>query len=149
MIVTMAVITTLAMPPMLRAALARCRWARRRRSALEREEFEQRGFVANLERLLLAVDESVNGQFAARLAGLIAGAQGMPIPPCVPSAKRPKEPQKGRRRGKKAAEARWLKQAAESTTQAEPIPEKVHITDARRDGARAKPSATKRARAST
>jgi nucleotide-binding universal stress UspA family protein len=46
---------------------------------LEHEEFEAKGFVPNLERLLLAVDESPNGKFAARLAGLIAGTRGLPI----------------------------------------------------------------------
>src|SRR5258708_37390009 len=41
---------------------------------LEREEFDSRGFVSNLERLLLAVDQSPNGKFAASLAGLSSGA---------------------------------------------------------------------------
>lgn len=49
------------------------------RERLEREEFEKRGFVANLERPLLAVDESVNAGFAAYIAGLIAGMRGLPI----------------------------------------------------------------------
>ena len=35
------------------------------RRRLEREEFEATGFVANMERLLIAVDESPNGRFAA------------------------------------------------------------------------------------
>lgn len=34
--------------------------------------------MANLERILLAVDESPNGKFASRLAGLIAGSRGIP-----------------------------------------------------------------------
>ena len=37
------------------------------------------GFLPRLERLLLAVDESAVGRMAARLAGLLAGAQGMPV----------------------------------------------------------------------
>jgi nucleotide-binding universal stress UspA family protein len=45
---------------------------------LEREELEARGFVPNLERLLIAVDDSPNGQFASRVAGVLAGAHGMP-----------------------------------------------------------------------
>jgi len=45
---------------------------------VEREEFEAKEFIPNLERLLLAVDESPNGKFAARLAGLIAGPRGLP-----------------------------------------------------------------------
>jgi Kef-type K+ transport system membrane component KefB/nucleotide-binding universal stress UspA family protein len=78
MIVAMAVVTTLAMPPMLRWALARVPLGKAEKERLEREEFEANGFVPNLERLLLAVDESPNGKFTARLAGLIAGSQGMP-----------------------------------------------------------------------
>ena len=79
MIVTMAIVTTMAMPPMLRAALARLPMSKEEKERLEREEFEKRGFVANLERPLLAVDESVNATFAAHIAGLIAGMRGLPI----------------------------------------------------------------------
>jgi Kef-type K+ transport system membrane component KefB/nucleotide-binding universal stress UspA family protein len=79
MIVTMAILTTLAMPPMLRAALSRLPLKREERERLEREEFEEVGFVANLERLLLAVDESPNAKFASHIAGLLAGWRGLPI----------------------------------------------------------------------
>src|SRR5215470_3654651 len=79
MIVTMAIATTMAMPPMLRWALARVPMRKAEKQRLERDEFEARGFVSNLERLLLAVDESPNGKFAARLAGLFAGTRGIPI----------------------------------------------------------------------
>lgn len=79
MIVTMAIVTTMAMPPMLRAALARLPMNKDEKERLEREEFEKRGFVANLERPLLAVDESVNATFAAHIVGLIAGMRGLPI----------------------------------------------------------------------
>ncbi len=79
MIVTMAIVTTMAMPPMLRATLAKLPMNREEKERLEREEFEKRGFVANLERPLLVVDESVNASFAAHIAGLIAGTRGLPI----------------------------------------------------------------------
>jgi K+:H+ antiporter len=79
MIVAMAVVTTMAMPPMLRWALARVPMGKGEKERLEREEFEARGFVSNLERLLLAVDDSANGKFAERLAGLLAGSRGMPM----------------------------------------------------------------------
>jgi Kef-type K+ transport system membrane component KefB/nucleotide-binding universal stress UspA family protein len=79
MIVAMAVATTLAMPPMLRWALARLPMTSEEKKRLEREEFEARGFVTNIERLLLAVDSSPNGRFAARLAALIAAARGLPM----------------------------------------------------------------------
>jgi Kef-type K+ transport system membrane component KefB/nucleotide-binding universal stress UspA family protein len=79
MIVAMAVVTTMAMPPMLRWALARVPMGKGEKERLAREEFDAKGFVPNLERLLLAVDDSANGKFAERLAGLLAGARGMPM----------------------------------------------------------------------
>ncbi|HYZ39609.1 MAG TPA: cation:proton antiporter, partial [Stellaceae bacterium] len=78
MIVAMAVVTTMAIPPMLRWALAGLPLRADEKSRLEREEFEARGFVANIERLLVAVDESENGRFASRLAGLLAGSRRIP-----------------------------------------------------------------------
>ena len=74
----MAVITTLAMPPTLRWALSRIPLRKEEKQRLEREEMEARGFVPNLERLLLAVDDSANGKFASRVAGMLAGTDGMP-----------------------------------------------------------------------
>lgn len=79
MIVTMAVLTTMAMPPMLRRALAGLPMAETERKRVERERLDETGFVSNLERLLLAADESEVGRRAARLAGLLAGGQGMPV----------------------------------------------------------------------
>jgi Kef-type K+ transport system membrane component KefB/nucleotide-binding universal stress UspA family protein len=78
MIVTMAVITTMAMPPTLRWALSRLPMRKEEKQRLEREEMEAKGFVPKLERLLLAVDESANARFATRIAGLIAGGSAMP-----------------------------------------------------------------------
>jgi Kef-type K+ transport system membrane component KefB/nucleotide-binding universal stress UspA family protein len=77
-IVAMALITTLAMPPMLRWALARLPFSEEEKERLAREAFAEKSFVAKLERLLIAVDESENGRFASRLAGLIAGGRGLP-----------------------------------------------------------------------
>jgi len=79
MIVTMAVITTMAMPPMLRAALNGIPMSKDEETRIAREAMDQKGFLPRLERLLLAVDESRSGHMAARLAGLLAGAQGMPV----------------------------------------------------------------------
>jgi Kef-type K+ transport system membrane component KefB/nucleotide-binding universal stress UspA family protein len=78
LIVTMAVITTVSMPPMLRWALNRVPLREDERIRLEREELDARGFVTNIERLLLAIDDSANGKFAARLAGVIGGSTGKP-----------------------------------------------------------------------
>jgi Kef-type K+ transport system membrane component KefB/nucleotide-binding universal stress UspA family protein len=78
MIVTMAVITTMAMPPTLRWALSRLPMRKDEKQRLEREEMEEKGFVSKMERLLLAVDESDNAKLATRIVGLIAGAGAMP-----------------------------------------------------------------------
>jgi Kef-type K+ transport system membrane component KefB/nucleotide-binding universal stress UspA family protein len=77
MIVAMAVVTTLAMPPMLRWALARLPLYEEEQARLAREEFEAKGFISNVERLLVAVDDSPNGKLAVRLAGLIAASRGI------------------------------------------------------------------------
>ena len=79
MIVTMAMLTTMAMPPMLRAALSGLPMEEAEKKRVEHEKLDERGFVPNLERLLLAVDGSPVGRMAARLAGLLAGGFGMPV----------------------------------------------------------------------
>src|SRR5580693_2689860 len=58
MIVTMAMLTTMAMPPMLRAALTGLPLTREEETRIQREAIDQRGFLPGLERLLLAVDDS-------------------------------------------------------------------------------------------
>ena len=78
MIVAMAIITTMAMPPMLRWTLARLPLREEEKVRLEREEFEAKGFLPQVERLLLAVDDSANAKFAARLTGMIAGGRSRP-----------------------------------------------------------------------
>ena len=79
MIIAMAVVTTMAMPPMLRWALSRVPLRKAEKKRLEREAMEAKEFVPNLERLLLAVDNGPNGQFTSHIAGLVAGSRGMPI----------------------------------------------------------------------
>jgi Kef-type K+ transport system membrane component KefB/nucleotide-binding universal stress UspA family protein len=78
MIVAMAVITTMAMPPTLRWALARLPMRKEEKARLEREELEAKGFLPAVERLLVAVDDSANGKFASRIAGIVAGSRAMP-----------------------------------------------------------------------
>src|SRR5262249_54216824 len=78
LIVTMAIVTTTAMPTMLRWSLKRVPFRKKEPPRLKREELDAKGFVANLERLLLASDDSANGAFAAQLAGIIAGFGGKP-----------------------------------------------------------------------
>ncbi len=154
MIVTMAVITTMAMPPMLRAALSGIPMSADEKKRVEREALDERGFVPNLERLLLAVDASPLGRLAARLAGSLAGAQGMPVTilkldPDLRAANSsgesvekssPREPEQANSTVATAAEqaadpvAREVTSGARTSAAqmtrdaAEPDPEKVHLT---------------------
>jgi Kef-type K+ transport system membrane component KefB/nucleotide-binding universal stress UspA family protein len=121
MIVAMAIITTMAMPPMLRWALARIPLGTEERLRLEREELDAKGFVPNLERLLLAADDSANGKFASRLAGLIAGSEAKPIT-VLDLRKAMSSDQSGpMREGHEAA----VKSAAETVTTLEAHPEEA------------------------
>jgi Kef-type K+ transport system membrane component KefB/nucleotide-binding universal stress UspA family protein len=79
MIVAMAIATTLFMPPMLRWAVGRIPIDAEERTRIERAEFEERGFVAQLERILLAADASASGRLASYLVGLLAAPRGMPV----------------------------------------------------------------------
>src|SRR3954451_16221825 len=79
MIVTMAIVTTMAMPPMLRAALAKLPMNKEEQERLEREGWETEGFVGRIERLLLAGDDSASGRLASHVAGLLAGPDGRPV----------------------------------------------------------------------
>ena len=79
MIVTMAIVTTVAMPPMLRWALRRLPLHRDEKRRFEKEAIDAKGFVSRFERLLVAADESANGEFASRIAGFIAGQRGIPV----------------------------------------------------------------------
>jgi K+:H+ antiporter len=76
-IVAMAVVTTMSTPPLLRWTLSRLPLTSEEAERLKLEEFEATGFVPKIERMLVAVDASPSGQFASRLAGLLAGARRM------------------------------------------------------------------------
>ena len=104
MIVAMAITTTMAMPPMLRWALARVPMRKDEKERLEREEMEAKGFVPNLERLLLAVDDGGNGKFTARLGGLLAGKRGIPVT-MLPLTANPKGGKNGGADGKAKGES--------------------------------------------
>jgi Kef-type K+ transport system membrane component KefB/nucleotide-binding universal stress UspA family protein len=77
-IVTMAVVTTMIMPPMLRWSVGRLPMRPDERDRLEREGQDSRGFMAQVERLLVAVDSSCSGQLASHLVGLLAGVRQIP-----------------------------------------------------------------------
>jgi Kef-type K+ transport system membrane component KefB/nucleotide-binding universal stress UspA family protein len=77
-IVAMAIVTTTAMPPMLKWSLQRLPLGPEEKERLEREEFEALGFLKRIERLLVAVDDSPSGKLGSRLAGLLAGVRRIP-----------------------------------------------------------------------
>jgi len=74
-IVLMAVVTTVCMPPLLRWALAHVPMRDEEKARLEREAAEEKDFVPKLERVLVGLDGSDNGWFASRLAGWLVGAR--------------------------------------------------------------------------
>jgi Kef-type K+ transport system membrane component KefB/nucleotide-binding universal stress UspA family protein len=78
-IVTMAVVTTMVMPPMLRWAVARLPVDAAEKERLEREDLEARAFLSSVERILVTVDSSYGGRLASRLVGLIAGVRQIPL----------------------------------------------------------------------
>jgi Kef-type K+ transport system membrane component KefB/nucleotide-binding universal stress UspA family protein len=133
MIVTMAVVTTTAMPPTLRWALARLPMRKDEKQRLEREELEAKGFVPKLERLLLAIDDSANGKFATRIAGLVAGTNALPT--TVMQIKTDK------RKGKAAAEAE-KKKAEQSGETVQEFAEKVDETKTPEEKPDTKPDIT-------
>ncbi|WP_411970263.1 cation:proton antiporter [Mesorhizobium sp. BH1-1-4] len=130
MIVTMAVITTLAMPPMLRWALGRLPVGDAEKQRVDRELLDERGFVSKLERLLLLVDDSPVGKFTAYLAGLVGGGSGMPTTLLhleggeLPGPARDKGPERASKQVKRGAA-----KSARAVSKAEDTPvDKVHLT---------------------
>ncbi len=69
MIVAMAVVTTMMMPPTLRWVLARVPLREEEARRLEKEEAEEGESVPKMERALLYVDRSANAALAAQVAG--------------------------------------------------------------------------------
>jgi len=135
MIVAMAIITTTAMPPMLRWALSRVPLGKDEKARLEREEFEAKGFLPNLERLLLAVDESANGTFASRITGLIAGARGLPttVLHVGPDAKQQEQDKAEATSPESTVKAGAKTTAAAEQGAEEPKPAKVDVTTRSKD----------------
>ena len=76
-IVLMAVVTTVCMPPLLRWALERVPIRQEEQARLEAEAAEEKDSLPKLERVLVALDGSDNGRFASRLAGWLIGARDL------------------------------------------------------------------------
>ncbi len=75
MIVAMAVVTTMVMPPMLRWVMSRVPLGEEETRRLEKEEAEALEHLPKMERALVYADDSPNGRLASRLAGLFAARQ--------------------------------------------------------------------------
>jgi Kef-type K+ transport system membrane component KefB/nucleotide-binding universal stress UspA family protein len=135
LIVSMAVITTILMPPMLRWALKRLPMRKAERTRLQREEIDARGFVTKLERLLVVTDGSRNGTYAAQLAGIIGGSSGKPttVLDLTPSDPHKRAAPNDERPAKDGADAtaraedsaRAVKSAAERVTTLETHPDEA------------------------
>jgi nucleotide-binding universal stress UspA family protein len=138
MIVAMAVMTTLAMPPTLRWALSRIPLRKEEKQRLDREEQEAKGFVSKLERLLIAVDDSANGKFASRLAGMLAGTHSMPttVLHITDAAKieRPAETKDDAKTGDVKAEAKGDDKKSANELKAEKVKEKAEEKVAKKAG---------------
>ena len=74
MIVAMAVVTTMIMPPTLRWMLARVPLREEEAKRLDKEEAEEGESVPKMERALVYLDESPNGRFAALARGHVCRA---------------------------------------------------------------------------
>jgi Kef-type K+ transport system membrane component KefB/nucleotide-binding universal stress UspA family protein len=75
LIVVMAITTTMFTPPLLRWALTRIPPTGEEKKRLAREEAEAKDFVPSVERLLIGVDKSANGELASTLAGYFVGTR--------------------------------------------------------------------------
>ena len=132
MIVTMAIITTLFMPPTLRWALRRLPLEGEEKKRLEREAFEEKGFVPAMERVLLTVDESSSGKLATRLAGLLAGRRNMPVTvlslPAAGSKPAPKDAELALLKGVSQVVHGAAEQAGEPRQDEEERPPEVEVT---------------------
>ena len=74
-IVVMAAVTTLCMPPALRWALGRVPLRKEEKARLEAEAAEEKDLMPKVERVLVALDASDNARLAANLAGCLIGAR--------------------------------------------------------------------------
>ena len=136
MIVAMAVVTTLAMPPTLRWALSRLPMRKEEKAAARARGNGGQGFVSKLERLLVAVDDSPNGQFGSRVAGMIAGTRRCRPRSCTSRRSRPKKKPEARATVERR---RNQKQSRPKRSRArKPIRRQGSRQGARRGGARLK-----------
>ncbi|HEY7549618.1 MAG TPA: cation:proton antiporter [Hyphomicrobiaceae bacterium] len=108
MIVAMAVVTTMIMPPTLRWVMGRVPLRDEERRRLEKEEAEETEIVPKMERVLVAVDGSANGVLAAHLAGLFVARQRILTTVLDVS------PRSQRDAGAESPAVRWVRDTVES-----------------------------------
>jgi Kef-type K+ transport system membrane component KefB/nucleotide-binding universal stress UspA family protein len=104
MIVAMAVVTTIAMPPTLRWMIGRVPLRDEELRRLENEEAEQTESVPQMERALVYLDASANGGLTAILAGLFAAREGV-LTTVLETAREEGDKTPGRTRLMEAAQA--------------------------------------------
>lgn len=75
LIVLMAVVTTLCMPPLLRWALAHVPLREEEKKRMDAEKAEQKDIMPKLERALVGLDHHAASQFASTIAGLLIGSR--------------------------------------------------------------------------
>jgi Kef-type K+ transport system membrane component KefB len=112
MIVAMAVLTTMAMPPTLRWAMARVPLRDDEVRRLDREEAELEQSLPKMERALVYVDDSPNGRLAVRLAVLFAARRKV-LTTVLEVHRKASEPAAGPERVTEAAHAATTEKAAE------------------------------------
>ncbi|WP_102224882.1 cation:proton antiporter domain-containing protein [Acidimangrovimonas sediminis] len=86
LIVAMAILTTMAMPPTLRWTLSRVETRPDEQERMEEEEAEAGDILPAMERALLIAEAGANGEMAARLAGAFAAERQMLTTSLEPAA---------------------------------------------------------------
>jgi len=140
MIVAMAVVTTMIMPPTLRWVLARVPPREEEAKRLEKAEAEERESVPKMERALVCLDASANGALAASLAGMFAARQQVVTTVMEMRRERDDDDNSGRRLLARAATMVLQRKPVASDEQAAPSPqmslhELVHSKSADTDDA--------------
>jgi Kef-type K+ transport system membrane component KefB/nucleotide-binding universal stress UspA family protein len=121
MIVAMAVVTTMAMPPTLRWMMGRVPLRDEEMRRLEKEEAEGTESVPQMERALVHVDGSANGGLTAILAGLFAARQGV-LTTVLEAPRDEGDKTPGRTRLMEAAKSAWQDVGPPSDKAAPPAP---------------------------
>ena len=121
-IVLMAGVTTLCMPPLLRWALARVPMREEEKARMELEAAEQKDLLPKVKRVLVALDASATGGQAATLAGWLIGARRLTATVMDVSAVPPAD-------GGLSSSSQWVLQAAETAARTSDAADKPATAD--------------------